>query len=75
MFISLFFFACVWAWGVKQSYFRVATENQGGKKCFKASGGCVEGGGNFKQDLMELGAGLFKTGEKILCIDNSLYEP
>lgn len=32
-------------------------------------------GVDFKQDLMELGAGLFKTGEKILCIDNSVYEP
>lgn len=48
---------------------------RGGKKCCKACSGCVEGGGNFKQDLMELGAGLFKTDAKILCIDNSLYEP
>lgn len=29
--VHLPFFACVWAWGVKQSYFRDVTENQGGR--------------------------------------------
>lgn len=39
------FFACVWAWGVKQSYFRDVTENQGGRSASRLVVGVWREGG------------------------------